>query len=179
MAYPPIVEEWLAGYGQSKYAAEGFCGLYQRLYRMATVSLRYGNVFGPRQDPMGEAGVIAIFCGQLRDGGAPTIFGDGSQTRDYVFVSDVVAANLAAAARPDVTGPINIGRGAEVSVLELVESLKALGGASALAFEPVHEPERLGEVQRSVLDVSRARAELGWEAQVDLAEGLRRTLESL
>ena len=87
----------MAGYGQSKYAAEGYCGLYHRLYGMATVSLRYGNVFGPRQDPKGEAGVIAIFCGKLLDGGAPTIFGDGSQTRDYVYVADVVAANLAAA----------------------------------------------------------------------------------
>jgi UDP-glucose 4-epimerase len=168
----------LAGYGQSKYAAEGFCGLYHRLYGMATVSLRYGNVFGPRQDPKGEAGVIAIFCGKLLDGGVPTIFGDGSQTRDYVYVSDVVAANVAAAERPEATGSFNIGRGAEVSVLELVESLKALGGVDALGFEPVHEPERLGEVQRSVLDTTRARTELGWEAQVGLAEGLQRTLES-
>ena len=168
----------LAGYGQSKYAAEGFCGLYERLYGMATASLRYGNVFGPRQDPKGEAGVIAIFCGKLRAGEAPTIFGDGSQTRDYVYVADVVAANLAAAARPEATGPFNIGRGVEVSVLEIVESLKALAGASALAFEPVHEPERLGEVQRSVLDATRAREELGWDARVDLAEGLRRTLAS-
>ena len=168
----------LAPYGQSKYAAEGFCGLYHRLYGMATVSLRYGNVFGPRQDPKGEAGVIAIFCGKLRDGTAPTIFGDGSQTRDYVYVGDVVAANLAAA-DSDVSGSFNVARGHEVSVLDLVASLKSLGGASALGFEPVHEPERVGEVQRNVLDITRAREVLGWEPRIDLAEGLRLTLESL
>ena len=168
----------MAPYGQSKYAAEGYCGLYQRLYGLSTISLRYGNVYGPRQDPAGEAGVIAIFCGKLRDGGAPTIFGDGTQTRDYIYVADVVAANLAAA-ESDATGSFNVGRGVEVSVLEVVESLKALGGASALAFEPQFEPQRTGEVLRNVVDPSRAREQLGWEAKVGLADGLRMTFESI
>src|SRR5919107_2394837 len=91
----PVAPE--APYGQSKFCAEGYCELFGRLHGMSTVSLRYGNVYGPRQDPLGEAGVIAIFCGKVVDGGRPTIFGDGLQTRDYVYVGDVVEANLAAA----------------------------------------------------------------------------------
>ena len=90
-----------AAYGQSKLAAEGYIGLFERLYALDAVTLRYGNVYGPRQDPLGEAGVIAIFCGKLTTAATPTVFGDGRQTRDYVYVGDVVAANLAAvAARP-------------------------------------------------------------------------------
>ena len=104
----PVAPE--APYGLSKFCAEHYCALFTRLHGLSTVSLRYGNVYGPRQDPLGEAGVIAIFCGKLLDGGTPTIFGDGEQTRDYVFVADVVEANLRAA-ESEATGPINIGRG--------------------------------------------------------------------
>ena len=100
----------LAPYGQSKHAAEGYCELYARLYGVSTVSLRYGNVYGPRQNVHGEAGVVAIFCGQLVEGRQPTVFGDGKQTRDWVYVSDVVRANLLAA-EADLTGPVNIGYG--------------------------------------------------------------------
>jgi UDP-glucose 4-epimerase len=166
----------LAPYGQSKYAAEGYCHLYARLHGMSTVCLRYGNVFGPRQDPLGEAGVIAIFCGKLIDGERPTIFGDGTQTRDYIYVGDVVDANLAAAAS-DATGSYNIGRGEETSVLDLVEALREF--ANGRPFEPEHAPPRPGEVQRNSLDAGRAREVLGWQARTDLAEGLRRTFESL
>ncbi|MGH2890929.1 MAG: NAD-dependent epimerase/dehydratase family protein, partial [Solirubrobacteraceae bacterium] len=109
----------LAPYGQSKLAAEGYCELYARMHGLSTVSLRYGNVYGPRQDVHGEAGVVAIFCGCLVEGRTPTVFGDGRQTRDWVDVSDVVRANLLAAAS-DLTGPVNIGHGRETSVLDLL-----------------------------------------------------------
>ena len=100
----------LAPYGASKHAFEGYCELYTRLHGLSTVSLRYGNVYGPRQDVHGEAGVVAIFCGHLIDGRAPRVFGEGGQTRDWVDVSDVVAANLLAT-DSKLTGPINIGHG--------------------------------------------------------------------
>jgi UDP-glucose 4-epimerase len=166
----------LSAYGQSKFAAEGYLALYERLYGLSGVSLRLGNVYGPRQDPLGEAGVIAIFCGELRSGGCPTVYGDGSQTRDYIYVGDVVAAALAATGS-EATGPINIGTGRETDVLELVRRLGELGGAEA--FEPEFAPPRTGEVQRVSIDPTRAANELGWRAETELAEGLRLTLDSL
>jgi len=166
----------LAAYGQSKFAAEGYLALYERLYGLSGVSLRLGNVYGPRQDPLGEAGVIAIFCGALTEGRRPTIFGDGTQTRDYIYVGDVVAAALAAA-DSDATGPINIGTGRETSVLELVDALRELSGSED--FQPELAPPRTGEVQRIALDASRAERELNWQAETDLTEGLRLTLDSL
>jgi UDP-glucose 4-epimerase len=169
----PVAPE--APYGQSKFAAEGYCDLYARIHGLATVSLRYGNVFGPRQDPLGEAGVVAIFCGRLLAGERPTIFGDGRQTRDYVYVGDVVEANLAAA-HSEIAGPVNIGRGVPVSVLDLVDALGRLAGRD---LDPEFAPRRPGEVQDIHLDVARARAELGWEARVGVDEGLERTLGSL
>jgi UDP-glucose 4-epimerase len=165
----------LAPYGQGKYAAEGYCELYARLHRLSTVSLRYGNVYGPRQDVTGEAGVVAIFCGHLAAGTAPTVYGDGRQTRDWVNVADVVAANLLAA-EAAVGGAINIGRGEETSVAELLEALREVGGAGQ---EPEYAPPRPGEVSHSCLDVGRARRELGWEAGVNLADGLRQILAGL
>jgi UDP-glucose 4-epimerase len=170
----PVAPE--APYGLSKFCAEQYCEIYQRMHGLSTVSLRYGNVYGPRQDPLGEAGVIAIFCGKLLEGGQPTVFGDGLQTRDYVYVGDVVAANLAAAAS-DATGPFNIGTGVESTVLDIVEALAA--AQPDRDFEPQHEPERKGEVRNISLDTSRARDELGWDARVGLDEGMRITLESL
>ncbi len=164
-----------APYGQSKLGAEGYCDLYRRMHGLSTVSLRYGNVYGPRQDPLGEAGVIAIFCGKLLDGGRPTIYGDGTQTRDYVYVSDVVAANLAAAPS-DAGGAFNVGLGVQTSVLDLVEALRDISGQE---FEPELAPPRLGEVQHIAIDPSRAKAELGWEPRVELREGLEKTLASL
>jgi len=166
----------MAAYGTSKLCAETYCGWYERLYGLSTVTLRYGNVYGPRQDPLGEAGVIAIFCGRLMDGGRPTIYGDGRQTRDYVFVGDVVAANLAAADHPEVGGAVNIGTGRETSVLDLVQILQQEGHRDD--FEPEFEAERLGEIERSCLDVTRAREQLGWSAPTSLVDGLRATLEA-
>jgi UDP-glucose 4-epimerase len=166
----------MSAYGQSKFAAEGYVSLYERLYGLSGVSLRLGNVYGPRQDPLGEAGVIAIFCGLLKEGGRPTVFGDGKQTRDYVYVGDVVSAALAAAGS-QATGAINIGTGNETDVLELIESLKNLSGNES--FDPEFAPERTGEVQRITIDASRAERELGWRAGMGLEEGLRVTLDSI
>jgi UDP-glucose 4-epimerase len=164
----------LAPYGQSKYAAEGYCELYTRSHGLSTISVRYGNVYGPRQDVHGEAGVVAIFCGCLLDGRRPTVFGDGRQTRDWVDVSDVVRANLIAA-ETEVTGPVNIGHGEETSVLDLLGALRELGDLP----EPEFATERPGEVRRSCLDVSRAARELEWRAEVPLGEGLRRIMAGL
>jgi UDP-glucose 4-epimerase len=164
-----------APYGQSKFAAEGYLELYRRLHGLSTVSLRYGNVYGPRQDPLGEAGVIAIFCGKLIAGEKPTVFGDGLQTRDYVYVGDVVAANLVAA-ESDASGAFNIGTGRESSVLDLVEALAQISGGE---FQAELAPERPGEVRHIAIDYTRAREELGWEPKVGLGEGLKRTLESV
>ncbi len=166
----------LSAYGQSKFAAEGYLALYERLYGLSSVALRLGNVYGPRQDPLGEAGVIAIFCGLLRSGGRPTVFGDGTQTRDYVYVGDVVEAALAAAAS-EASGAINIGTGRETSVLELVEMLTRLGGVDG--FEPEFAPPRPGEVQRISVDPARAEAQLGWRPRTELEEGLGQTLEAI
>jgi len=168
--------EPFSAYGQSKYAAEGYLALYERLYGLPGVSLRLGNVYGPRQDPLGEAGVIAIFCGRLREGKRPTVFGDGKQTRDYIYVGDVVSAALAAA-ESETTGPVNIGTGIETDVLELVRLLGELGGADS--FEAELAPPRPGEVQRISIDPSRAERELGWTTQTGLEDGLRLTLESI
>jgi UDP-glucose 4-epimerase len=165
----------LAPYGMSKFCAENYCSLFRRMHGLSTVSLRYGNVYGPRQDPLGEAGVIAIFCGKLLEGGKPTVFGDGLQTRDYDFVGDVVAANLAASGT-DGAGPYNVGTGRETTVLELIDVLQDLGGKP---FEADFQPERPGEVRRIAIDPSLAKQELGWEARTDIREGLRITLDSL
>jgi UDP-glucose 4-epimerase len=168
-----------APYGQAKFAGEGYLGLWRRMHDLSTISMRFGNVYGPRQDPLGEAGVIAIFCGKLESGGEPTVFGDGRQTRDYVYVEDVVRACILAS-DSDVGGSFNVGRGEEVSVLQLVEQLRALGGELGMlngsGFEPQFAPPRLGEVQRSALDTTRSREQLGFSADVDLEDGLRRTL---
>ena len=166
----------LAPYGQSKYAAEGYCELYTRLHGLSTVSLRYGNVYGPRQDVHGEAGVVAIFCGCLVDNRTPTVFGDGRQTRDWVDVSDVVGANLLAAGS-ELTGPVNIGHGRETAVLDLIAALDEVSGGEMP--ESRFAPERPGEVRRSCLDVARARQELGWEAEISLRTGLRTILAGL
>jgi UDP-glucose 4-epimerase len=168
--------EPLSAYGQSKFAAEGYLALYERLYGISGIALRLGNVYGPRQDPLGEAGVIAIFCGRLRGGERPTVFGDGKQTRDYIYVGDVVAAALAAA-ESDATGPINIGTGVETDVLELARLLGELGGIDD--FKPDLAPPRTGEVQRISIDPARAERELGWEARTCLEDGLRLTLDSI
>jgi len=167
----------MAAYGQSKYCAERYLGWFDRLHGMHGATLRLGNVYGPRQDPLGEAGVIAIFCGRIASGEAPLIFGDGTQTRDYVFVGDVVAAQLAAA-RSQATGEINIGTGIETSVLDLVAAFHQIVPGSVDTFVPQFAEPRAGEVQRSALAVDKAREQLGWSAVTSLVDGMRVTLES-
>jgi UDP-glucose 4-epimerase len=162
--------EPLAPYGVSKLAAEEYISAYNRLYGSAHVSLRYGNVYGPRQDPHGEAGVVAIFMSALRDGKTPRIYGDGTQTRDYVFVGDVAAATLAAAGHAG--GVFNVGTGAETSVLELYEHIERAAGSER---EPEFADARPGELQRSVLDPSLAGRELGWKPERSLDDGLAGT----
>jgi UDP-glucose 4-epimerase len=162
----------LAPYGTSKLAGEEYLATYNRLYGTKHVSLRYGNVYGPRQDPHGEAGVVAIFMRQLAEGGEPRIFGDGKQTRDYVFVADVVRATLAAVGHEG--GVFNVGTGRETSVLELYDRIARVA-ESDLKAELA--PARLGELQRSFLDPSLAERELGWRAEHGLDAGLGRTWE--
>jgi len=160
----------LAPYGTAKLAGEEYLLTYQRLHGMKNVILRFGNVFGPRQDPHGEAGVVAIFLGLLRDGETCLIFGDGKQERDYVYVGDVVAAALKAA---EVEGGIfNVGTGRASSVLELYDLCRKAAGSE---LEAEHAPARVGELQRSVLDISKAVSELGWRPDTSLEEGLRHT----
>ena len=160
----------LAPYGVSKLAAEEYIAAYNRLYGSSHVSLRYGNVFGPRQDPHGEAGVVAIFMSALRNGKTPRIYGEGTQTRDYVFVADVVAATVAAGGHPG--GVFNVGSGTETSVLDLYERIQRVAGVERPAENADPRP---GELQRSVLDPSRAQRELGWAPQHSLDDGLAAT----
>jgi UDP-glucose 4-epimerase len=164
----------LAPYGTSKLAGEEYLATYNRLYGSAHTTLRLGNVYGPRQESHGEAGVVAIFMGLLRDGGTPRIYGDGLQTRDYVFVGDVVAAALAALAHDG--GVFNIGTGIETSVLQLYAAIRE---ATGIDRDAEHAEARLGELQRSVLDVSLAARELGWRPERSLADGLAATWASL
>lgn len=166
----------MAAYGQSKFCAERYLGLYARLYGLSTIALRFGNVYGPRQDPHGEAGVIAIFCGRLLAGERPRIFGDGAQTRDYIYVADLVDALLAAG---DATagGIVNIGTEVGTSVLELLAILRDLHGPGAPEAE--FAPARTGEIDDSTLDASLARELLGWRASTPIAEGLRLTYEAV
>jgi len=166
----------LSGYGQSKFSAEGYLGLYERLHDLSGMSLRLGNVYGPRQDPFGEAGVVAIFCGPLNDGGVPTVYGDGTQTRDYIYVGDVVTAALAAGATR-LGGAVNIGTGREASVLDIVRILGELAGRDD--FDPKFAPPRAGEVQRISLDAALAERELDWAPQTTLEQGLGMTLAAV
>jgi UDP-glucose 4-epimerase len=179
---PPNVEDYPkdpeSPYGIAKLSAELYLAYYARVHKVDTVALRYANVYGPRQDPHGEAGVVAIFCNRILTGQPLTVFGDGSQTRDYVFVKDVARANLAAATRNlpapgrlDARG-FNIGTAIETSVLDLARSLQR----SAKSDVPVTlAPARPGEQQRSAVSISKAAQLLGWKPEVDLHDGLEQT----
>jgi UDP-glucose 4-epimerase len=153
-------------------AAELYLGCWETLHGLSGVVLRLANIYGPRQNPHGEAGVIAIFTDRLLRGEPCIINGDGLQTRDYVYVGDVAEAALRALERPQVTGPVNIGTGVETTVVALFEALRAAFGHG----QSRHGPARPGEQRRSLLDASRARQVLGWTARVGLEEGLRRTV---
>jgi UDP-glucose 4-epimerase len=168
----------LSAYGLSKRAVEQYADWFRSSSGLDVVTLRYGNVYGPRQDPTGDAGVVAIFCERLLAGRRPVVFGDGTQTRDFVYVADVAAANLAAAAIEDPRHrAYNIGTGVEVSILELARATAVAAGVDPQAVPPLPSPARPGEVFRSCLDVRRAAAELKLGRPVPLVEGLHRTLE--
>ena len=162
----------LSPYGTSKLAAEEYLATWNRLHGTRHVALRLGNVYGPRQDPHGEAGVVAIFLSRIRDGHEATIYGDGSQTRDYVFSGDVARAFVGSVGADG--GVFNVGTGEETSVVALWEACLAAAGKEATA---ANGPARLGELQRSCLDPRRAETTLHWRAEVPLSTGLRDTWE--
>ena len=161
-------------YGASKVAFETYLDVWRGLHGLSSLALRLANVYGPRQDPRGEAGVVAIFCHRLLSGEVPVINGDGAQTRDYVYVEDVAAAFLAALERPEATGCANVGTGVETSVNALY---RALCRATDRRVEARHGPARPGEQRRSCLDPGRVRDLLGWTPRVTLDDGLARTWE--
>ena len=163
-------------YGLSKVTGEHYCRVWSEVYGLETVCLRYFNVFGPRQDPRSPySGVISIFTQKMIDGQRPVIHGDGEQSRDFTYVDNVVAANLAAATTPQAAGEIyNIGTGRAVTVNELVAALGAILGTDMV---PEHGPGRTGDVRVSVADITRARQHLGYEPQVDFEAGLRHTVD--
>jgi UDP-glucose 4-epimerase len=168
--YPPRPT---SPYGVAKRSVEDYLVTFAELYGLETVSLRLGNVYGPRQDPHGEAGVVAIFCTRLLTDEPVVVYGDGTQTRDYVYVDDVVEAFLAAADGPQVVGRrLNVGTGVETSVLDLYATLREVTGFGP---EPTLAPPRAGEMQRVGLDVRRAKELLGWRALVEVRTGLERT----
>ncbi|HHW39742.1 MAG TPA: SDR family oxidoreductase [Syntrophomonadaceae bacterium] len=189
----PATEKFPKGpqspYGVSKLASEFYLAYYAQVMNLPCIALRYANVYGPRQDPHGEAGVVAIFGLKMLKGETPVIYGDGEQVRDYVYVGDVVRANLLALKHLQEGGiscgtggcaindfAYNIGTGEGTSVNRLFELLKEITG---FAGEPEYGPERKGELRKIYLDAGKAKAELGWEPQVELREGLRRTVEYL
>ena len=182
LATPPNTETTAKNpdspYAVSKFSAELYMGYYGRIHGLDAVAMRFANVYGPRQDPHGEAGVVAIFCGRILDGRALTVFGDGTQTRDYVYVGDVAAAVLAAidatlppAAAVDIRA-FNVGTGIATSVLDLASTLfRATGNEPAIEFAP----KRPGEQQDSSLDISKIRHSLNWKPCVSLQQGLAET----
>lgn len=160
-------------YGASKAAGELYLGYYCAEKQMEFVSLRYANVYGPRQDPLGEAGVVAIFTGRCLDSRACTIYGDGKQTRDYVYVGDVARANRLAL-ESSFVGALNVGTGKETDVIALHQ---AISQATGCTLPPVFEAPRPGEQKRSCVDPSLAETTIGWKPEVSLAEGLRKTAD--
>jgi UDP-glucose 4-epimerase len=164
----------LSPYGCAKLAVEHYMHYFREIHGLSTIALRYANIYGPRQNSKGEAGVIAIFADRLLRGGEVTINGDGEQTRDYVFVADVVRANMAVCDDPSLAGPFNVGTGIESSVNELYRDLAAAAGVTRDAR---HGPAKAGEQRRSVLDGSRLRAIAGLPEPVALSDGLRQTVD--
>jgi UDP-glucose 4-epimerase len=182
VASPPMRESMptvpRSPYGVAKLAAEGYTRVFAQLHGMRTVSLRYFNVFGPRQNPMSTyAAAIPLFITAYLRREQPTVFGDGRQSRDFTYVDNVVEANLAAAAAPELSGEsVNIAAGSPRTVLDV---LGAISKEFGYWLEPAHAPERPGDIRDSHADLSAARSLLGYDARVDFQTGLRRTVEFL
>jgi len=164
--------EPLSPYGVAKYCTENYLNYFKRLYGIERVILRYANVYGPRQDPLGEAGVVAIFTGKILKGEKPVIYGDGTQTRDYIYVEDIVKANVLALEGKE--GIYNIGTGKETSVNELVEIFSKVLGRE---IKSEYAPPRKGEASRISLDGEKAKRELGFVPKYSLEEGIKKTIE--
>ena len=169
------VEYPVSPYGVSKLAGERYLHFYRSHYRIGYTALRYANVYGPRQDPHGEAGVVAIFCKNLASGQTSTINGTGDQTRDYVHVRDIARANVMSLETEHPSGAYNIGTGVETSVNRLYAIMQETSGR---ALPPRHGASKPGEQVRSSVDATKAKRLLGWVPRVGLAEGLRETLQS-
>lgn len=173
----PVAEDHpahpLSNYGVSKFAIELYLRSFQSSAGLRAVVFRYPNVYGPRQHPAGEAGVVAVFATQLLQGERPRIFGDGTKTRDYVYVGDIVAANLRAL-DANCQGTFNLGWGKQVSDLEVFETVRAAVGSN---LEPIFDQKRPGEIDHICLDAARAEKGLGWRPGVPFAEGVRRTVQ--
>lgn len=168
-----FIPEPLAPYGASKWAGEAYVSTWARSGGLPHAICRLGNIYGPRQSPHGEAGVVSIFTHKLWSGEPPTVFGHGRPSRDYVHVADVVRALLAATGRQ---GYFNVATGVESDVKSILDALQEAAGTS---IEPVMAPLRPGELERSCMDPSRAAAELGWRAEIEFGEGLASTYEAL
>jgi UDP-glucose 4-epimerase len=166
----------LAPYGISKYCAEQYLLLFNRLHAGRHVALRLSNVYGPRQDPYGEAGVVAIFCGHIASGTTPTIYGDGKQTRDYIYVADIVDAFLAATAYDGDEAVFNIGTGAQTTVIDLLDTINTV---ARTVIEPKFAPARAGEPRHSALDSAKAALELNWLPSTSAEAGIRQTYQQL
>lgn len=163
----------ISNYGLSKYVSELYLKFYNSMYGLRCTSLRYSNVYGPRQNPYGEGGVIAIFSNKILNGEGPTIYGDGSQTRDFIYVEDVVDANILALEK-NSCGEFNISTNKEISIREIYEKIKKILGKEIPAE---YAREREGEILRSVLDNRKAIKELGWKPKISIEDGLRRTID--
>lgn len=168
--YPPAP---VSPYGVAKLTVEKYLDYYQHEFKLPYISLRYANVYGPRQDPKGEAGVVAIFVGKLSRNEACTIHGDGKNTRDYIYVGDVVEANIISTEK-EIVGAYNIGTGLETDVNELSKKIIEATGSKT---KPTHGPAKPGEQRRSCLEINLAKKELGWEPKVELGEGIEKTVE--
>ncbi len=172
----PVAEDHpvhpLSNYGVSKYTTELYLRSFQASGGLRYVILRYPNVYGPRQDPHGEAGVVAIFTMQFLQGEQPRIFGDGSKTRDYLYIDDIVDANLRALNHQDC-GVFNLGWGKEITDLEVFQAVRDAVGSTV---EPVFEQKRPGEIDHISLDATQARKVLGWEPRIDFREGVKRVV---
>jgi nucleoside-diphosphate-sugar epimerase len=168
----------MSPYAAAKLAGEHYCQCCHAVYGLETVRLRFFNVFGPRQDAKSPySGVISLFSAAMAKGQAPTVYGDGMQTRDFVYVANVVQALLRASQAPQAVGNVyNIGNGRSVTILELVEHLNRLLGTK---LKPIHAPPRAGDVRHSLADISLARRDLNYEPTVSFPDGLSRTLDAL